>query len=132
MTDDRWEHLREARSKYTSSLTIRGIALPPLSFEPVERARRVKGSYNPAKFAKGHPSRVARWSSALSDAKDAIEELIGIRDEYQEWQSNLPENLADGTLADKLAEVCDFQFEDALEVLEEAENLDLPRGFGRD
>jgi DNA repair ATPase RecN len=100
-------------------------------------------------------SRPARWAKAISDAKEA---LAGIREhlsalqeakgaledlksEYEEWQGNLPENAQNGPTAEKLQAVVDLDLddldlEDALDsadtVAEEAENLELPQGFGRD
>jgi hypothetical protein len=59
-----------------------------------------------------------------------------LRSEYEEWKENLPENLQEGTLAEKLEAVCDLEFDGAIDDLEsligEAEGMDLPLGFGRD
>lgn len=97
-------------------------------------------------------SRSARWGRALGAAKGLLdqietlmdelkngpmEELRGLKDEYEEWQGNMPENFANSSLGEKLQAVCDLDFdaeslEDITEVLETAEGLDLPQGFGRD
>jgi hypothetical protein len=98
----------------------------------MKRARRVMEAYNPAEHAKQLKSRIARWQEACADARDAIEELIGIQEEFSDWQANLPEDFSDGALAAKLKEVCDLSFDDALSAIEGAENADLPLGFGRD
>ena len=37
-------------------------------------------------------SRSARWANAIAIASKALEELVDIRDEYQEWRNDLPEN----------------------------------------
>jgi len=62
--------------------------------------------------------RPQRWA-------DAVTTLRELQAEYQEWLDNLPENLQDGALADKLQAVCELD-------LDELENVDLPLGFGRD
>ena len=102
-------------------------------------------------------SRPARWAEACSAALEAMDELDAaaarlqsaqseldsLREEYEEWRDNLPENLQDGALADKLNTVADMELdsfaEDVIYVLgeargivEEAEGADLPMGFGRD
>lgn len=97
-------------------------------------------------------SRPARWAEAVEAAKtargeveDAIaayaEKLQGIeeiRAEYEEWRDNFPENAQSSETFTKLEAVCELDFnEDAdieamNEVLEEAENIELPRGYGRD
>lgn len=99
-------------------------------------------------------SRSARWMTAVSDAQDALSQveshmaelteamsaLEDVKSEYEEWRDNLPENLQSSALADKLNEVADLDLdidlEDAVtsvrDVLDSAENVDLPQGFGRD
>lgn len=92
------------------------------------------------------PSRPQRWAraiedaqNALADAKDAIEALSEVREEYEEWQSSLPENLQQGTLAEKLDEVVGLDtdtmtssIEEVESSLDDASGMDLPKGFGRD
>jgi hypothetical protein len=63
-------------------------------------------------------SRPQRWN-------DAVEELKSLQAEYQEWLDNLPEQLTDSALAEKLSAVIDID-------LSELEAADLPKGFGRD
>jgi len=85
-------------------------------------------------------------------ATDALQSLVDIREEYQEWFDNLPENLqGNSPVSEKLQAVLDIdvepslpdpEFEFTLELnfdvddlesaLDEAEGADLPRGFGRD
>src|SRR5262245_55044631 len=67
---------------------------------------------------KDRRSRLQRW-------QDAAEELLALQQEYQEWYDNLPENLQDTALAQKLEAVCDLD-------LEEIVSIELPLGFGRD
>jgi exonuclease VII small subunit len=102
-------------------------------------------------------SRPQRWADAVSDASDALSaieeakskfedamsELQSIKEEYEEWKDNLPENLAQSPLGEKLEEVCNFEFDsaasaiedvvtDARSMVDDAGAVDLPRGFGKD
>lgn len=77
-------------------------------------------------------SRSARWSDAAGAASTALSELQEIRQEFEEWKDNLPENLQGSALGEKLGAVCDLDIDSALETVQEAENADLPLGFGRD
>jgi len=128
---------------------------------------------------KRRPSRASRWESAVSDARQAIEEmqsaagnldldgintasnnlstamqdLADVRDEYQEWYDNMPENLRYNSPAgEKLETICNLDITDEIDldieqvvqdaideatqdivnVLDEAEGAELPQGFGRD
>ena len=63
---------------------------------------------------------------------DGLRELKDLQEEYQEWQDNLPENLQDSPVSEKLQVVADLDLDSAVEVVEEAEGMDLPLGFGRD
>ena len=51
--------------------------------------------------------------------------LLDLQDEYQAWLDNLPDNLQESTLVQKLEAIC------ALD-LAELESIEPPRGFGRD
>jgi len=55
---------------------------------------------------------------------DAVEILLAVLDGYQDWRDNLPDGLADSAIAERLDTV--------LELVEQIEAADLPRGFGRD
>ena len=77
-------------------------------------------------------SRPQRWEAACVKAQAALEELRGVQEEYEEWNDNLPENLMDSAVAEKLAEVADLEVEYALDIVEQCYSTDLPRGFGRD
>lgn len=77
-------------------------------------------------------SRSARWHEACSKANEALAELSDLKSEYAEWHDNLPENLQSSPLGEKLEAVCDLDIDSAMDVIEEAESLDLPQGFGRD
>lgn len=102
-------------------------------------------------------SRAARWADACGRASAAFEalavalekvaeatgDLRGVQEEYEEWRDNLPENLASSALGERLEEVCGLEIEGIEEairsvieeqqaIIDEAEGIDLPRGFGRD
>jgi hypothetical protein len=75
--------------------------------------------------------------------EDAMAELKSIQEEYEEWKDNQPENTTTSPLGEKLDAVCDLDLESASSdvdsaidtargVVDEAEALDLPRGFGKD
>ena len=77
-------------------------------------------------------SRPKRWAAAVSDAQDAIAHLREVQEEYQDWRDNLPENLDQSPVAEKLDAVTELEIEYAGEILDEASSVDLPLGFGRD
>lgn len=92
--------------------------------------------------AKKQKARSARWAEAAAEARSAYDTLeaaiylLGeIQSEYDDWLSNLPENLINSALGEKLTAVIELDF-DVLgqvdEAIGEAENIDLPMGFGRD
>lgn len=90
-------------------------------------------------------SRLDRWSESASEARtaldslrSALEALNEVKAEYEEWRDNLPENLAQSALGEKLNAVADLDFDadgllsEADNAIGEAEGADLPLGFGRD
>lgn len=77
-------------------------------------------------------SRAERWADACAKAQDGLQELEELRTEYEDWQSNLPENLSSSALADKLSAVVDLDVQSAIDMVDEASGADLPLGFGRD
>lgn len=77
-------------------------------------------------------SRPVRWADACVKAREALQELYDLQQEYEDWRNNLPDNLQDGALADKLAAMEDFDIEGAMDTVCEAEEAELPQGFGRD
>jgi hypothetical protein len=84
----------------------------------------------------------------------SLSDLEDLRGEYESWRDNLPEQLQESPVGEKLNEVCDADIDieepgladgdidsiesfieecnSAIEKLEELENIDLPLGFGRD
>lgn len=102
-------------------------------------------------------SRTARWSEAATKAReamdavdnaasgltDALNDLRSVQEEFEEWRDNLPENLQNSALGEKLQTVCDIDIESIAEeplndwasvesAVDDAENAELPLGFGRD
>ena len=95
-----------------------------------------------------------RLESATSDFESAMQALADVRQEYQDWYDNMPEGLQSGAAGEKLEAVLEIDVEnvsvdadeirqaiqnavedviaDAIDVLDEAENDELPIGFGRD
>ncbi len=93
------------------------MALTPAERQRRFRERRAAGIPVQPRRPARPKSRPARWTAALA-------ELRTLQAEYQDWPDQLPEALAGSRIAERLAEVCDFDL-DALDV-------DLPRRFGRD
>jgi hypothetical protein len=106
---------------------------------------------------KKEKSRPVRWADAASKCREkydatqtaadelaeALMELNDIRGEYEDWFDNLPENLQDSPVGQKLAELTNMEIESAAndplenmgdveELIDAAEGADLPLGFGRD
>jgi len=103
-------------------------------------------------------SRPVRWGEAAEKARnamnevssagdalsEALQELREIQSEYEDWRDNLPENLQQSALGEKLNEIIDnidieSIAEDPLEnwsevetAIDAAEGAELPLGFGRD
>jgi len=77
-------------------------------------------------------SRPQRWADAAGRAEEAINELVDLQQEYSDWKDNLPENLGQSVLGEKLEEVCGLDLESAQSTVSEAAGIDLPRGFGKD
>lgn len=77
-------------------------------------------------------SRPKRWEEAASNAISALEELLSIQEEYQDWLDGLPENLQDSPTAELLDEVTSHDISDLIDQVQELADVQLPRGFGRD
>ena len=63
-------------------------------------------------------SRPQRW-------RDAVQTLVDLQTEYQEWLDSLPDSLQESPVAGRLAAICEYDFGDL-------GALEPPRGFGRD
>jgi hypothetical protein len=57
--------------------------------------------------------------------RDAVSELLDLQDAYRAWPNGLPENFAESATAEALRAICEID-------LSELDNVDPPRGFGRD
>ena len=67
---------------------------------------------------KDRRSKAQRWS-------DAVQELVDLQAEYQAWLDSLPENLESSAVAERLEEICNLD-------VDSLQDLEAPRGFGRD
>jgi len=82
-----------------------------------------------------HKSRPRRWQEACESLRAALEGLVAIKDEYEEWRDNLPENLEQSPLGEKLEALVDAAECSCDEIecgIDELEQVDFPLGFGRD
>ena len=86
---------------------------------------------NPKLYRKSE-SRTEAWVRLCIEALDALSDLESLRSEYEEILDNVPENLLSTRYAEKLQEVLDIDIEGALDIINEANCLELPLGFGRD
>lgn len=102
-------------------------------------------------------SRPKQWAEAVGQCREALDELDAattkleeaasnlrsIQEDYEGWKDNMPENLANSPLGEKLEAVVGLEIEnmadavrsavdEATGVVDEAEGVDLPRGFGKD
>jgi hypothetical protein len=131
--DDRWEDrflymVRELRS--TVKRYRLGGEPAPLSTWKLSRARREL--YPDKKGSGTHLSRIGSWHFYLKRARESLEALQAYQEQYADWEANLPENLRESATAEKLQGIADLDFESVLDVLDEAAQIDLPQGFGRD
>lgn len=88
---------------------------------------------------KRRQSRGDRWAEAAQRVETAAEELTNalealseVRQEYLDWKENLPENLQNSALGEKLQAIEDLDLEPDFSGLEGLSDMDLPLGFGRD
>jgi hypothetical protein len=95
-----------------------------IPMNPAERQARRRAKLRqqiprpPATPVRRIAPRPTRWAAAVAA-------LVGLQEEYRAWLDNLPPNLENSTLADKLQTVVELD----LEALQE---IDPPRGYGRD
>ncbi len=75
-------------------------------------------------------SRADRFSQAQSDVCDAKSEAEQLKAELEEWQSNMPENLQEGTKAQEIEEAME-QLDEFISACEDAESVsvDFPGMF---
>jgi hypothetical protein len=107
-----------------------GSKAAPLSTWKLAKARH---ELYPEKKGSGtHLSRIGSWHFYLERARESLEALQVLQEYYGDWETNLPENLRESPTAEKLQAIADLDFQSALDVLDEAEQADVPMGFGRD
>jgi hypothetical protein len=95
------------------------LPMSPAERQARHRARLPRQSPQPpAAPVRRIAPRPTRWTAAVAA-------LVGLQAEYRAWLDNLPPNLESSTLADKLQAIVDLD----LEALQE---IDPPRGYGRD
>lgn len=113
---------------------------------PAAKPKREKRKSRPARWAEAVGNAIAaldEMGDLVSKFEEACSELTELKSEYEDWQGNLPENLQSSALGEKLQAICDLDFESQAEtltsavddvrgVIDEAEGMDLPQGFGRD
>jgi hypothetical protein len=96
-------------------------AIPMSSAERQARRRarlRQLRPASPAAPTRRLAPRPARWAAAVAT-------LVRLQREYRAWLDNLPPNLENSALADKLQTIVELD-------LEEFAAVDPPRGYGRD
>jgi DNA repair exonuclease SbcCD ATPase subunit len=88
---------------------------------------------------KRRTSRADRWADLAKEVEDLAEQLkeklealAEVKQEYEDWAGNLPENLMNSPMGEKLTAICDLDLEPDLSSLEGLSDMDLPLGFGRD
>jgi uncharacterized phage infection (PIP) family protein YhgE len=119
---------------------------PPPASPPAAKPKRERKKSRSQRWqdaANALAAALSQLEGLVSDVESAASELRSVQEEYEEWKDNLPENLAQSALGEKLEEVCNLQIEDIAEEISsaieqaqdkasEAEAVDLPQGFGRD
>jgi hypothetical protein len=93
-------------------------AMTPAERQARHRARLRQHQTAPAASVRRIPPRPRRWAAAVAA-------LINLQDEYRAWLDNLPANLEESRLAEKLQAIAELD-------LEELQMIDPPRGYGRD
>jgi hypothetical protein len=89
---------------------------------PAERQARHRAKLQPSPVKPSSPSRTTprprRWAAAVAA-------LIDLQDDYRTWRDNLPPNLEESRLAEKLDAIVELDLDELLAI-------DPPRGYGRD
>jgi hypothetical protein len=96
----------------------------PVPMSPAERQARCRAKLRqqspapPAPPTRRRAPRPTRWAAAVAA-------LLELQEEYRGWLDNLPPSLESSALAEKLQTVVELD-------LEALQDLDPPRGYGRD
>ena len=75
-------------------------------------------------------SRPKRWEDAASRAVQALEELVDLQYEYQDWYDSMPDGLQASPTGEMLSEITYLDLDSAKGIADEV--IELPCGFGRD
>ena len=92
-----------------------------------QRAHRARVKERLAGLPSPPPPKRSRKTTRPQRIDRIAEELLALIDEYRHWLDSLPENLAQGEMAERLQETIGH-LEAALEAVE---TVDPPLGFGR-
>lgn len=152
MTPEERQAHYEARRAKRAARASRRVEKAKQQVETLEQLQEVAAKFKfrlvpiPPPPKKPKPeSRVRRWSRLVGNCQEhlsalqgALEELNDLRSEFEGWRDNLPENLQQSALGEKLNTIADLDLDpgsllsDAENAIGEAEGADLPLGFGRD
>ena len=98
---------------------IGAVPMTPAERQARHRASlRQTGQASPPASVRRSLPRPRRWAAAVAT-------LIDLQDEYRAWFDNLPTNLESSRLAEKLQAISEID-------LDELQEIDPPRGYGRD
>ena len=79
--------------------------------------------------SKSKPSRRSlhkHWARVVADAREAIEQLIDLQRQCDDWLSELPDELQSSELADRLLEVTQLELDQPLRAIQAAASVELP------
>ena len=77
-------------------------------------------------------TRAERWDYEIVRAQQAIEELVAIQSEFEDWYDSMPENLQGSPTGEMLEEIVNIDLDSAETSINEAAEAQIPKGFGRD
>lgn len=79
-----------------------------------------------------HPSKSDQWSKASAAALQALQDMEDLRSGWGDTYENMPENLQSSAYGEKLSAMNDLDLESCIDTVQEAADLEVPLGFGRD
>jgi|TARA_R110002110_G_scaffold13980_2_gene66236 hypothetical protein len=77
-------------------------------------------------------TRAERWDYEIVRAQQAIEELVAMQSEFEDWYDSMPENLQGSPTGEMLEEIVNIDLDSAETSINEAAEAQIPKGFGRD
>lgn len=66
------------------------------------------------------------WENAVSKAREAIQELLSIQDDCQGRYDELTEKQQEGEKGLAFSKVTDIALQDALDIIDEASDIEIP------